>query len=155
MTLRISSTALWRLPYISSIIFSKSWSLSAFLNQIISDVPPSPGQRLRDADVTSSTVCSLCNYQPAAAFSAAAPAGSKRCYLQFLPTRTSHVLAGWRLPKQAGWAGAAQIVLKLIPPLKKAMNKGWTCGKTGRVACLRGCLHHPSLSGQHRASEHH
>lgn len=85
------------------IIFGKPGSLSAFLIQIISDVPPSPGQRFRDANIISSTVCSLSNYQPAAAFPAGAPGGIKRCYLQLLPTRTSHVLMGWRrLPKQAG-----------------------------------------------------
>lgn len=54
------------------IVFGTFWSPSAFLNQIISDVPPSPGRRLGDADVTSATVCSLSNYQPAAALSAGA-----------------------------------------------------------------------------------
>lgn len=99
------------------IICSKSWSPSAFLNQIISDVPPSPGQRFRDANLTSSTACSLANYQPAAAFSAGAPGGIKRRHLQLLPTHTSHILAGWRrFRKQARWAEAAQIVLTLIPP---------------------------------------
>lgn len=89
---------------------------SASLIQIISDVPPSPGQRFRDANIISSTVCSLSNYQPAAAFPAAAPGGIKRCYLQLLPTHTSPVLTDWRrLPKQGGQAGATLFVLKLIP----------------------------------------
>lgn len=119
------------------IIFSKSWSLSAFLNQIINDVPPSPGQRFGDADVTSSTVCSLSNYQLAAAFSAGAPGGIKRCYLQLLPARTSRVLTGWRrLLKQAGWAGAAQIVLILIPPTPPKKKSGTKGGLVIRVACL-------------------
>lgn len=85
------------------ITLSEPGSLSASLIQIISDAPPSPAQRFRDANIISSTVCSLSNYQPAAAFPAAAPGGIKRCYLQLLPTHTSHVLMGWRrLPKQAG-----------------------------------------------------
>lgn len=108
---------------------SKSWSLPAFLNQIISDVPPSPGQRFRGANLTSSTVCSLANYQPAAAFSAGAPGGMKRCHPQLLPTHTSHIPAGWRrFQKQARWAGAAQIVLRLIPH-KDIINKGKACDR--------------------------